>query len=54
MKNHPYKKIRHLQHLIKQYRAEKNWLKVDQLKHTVRLAIKEAKYINEKTTGPRR
>ena len=43
MKNHTYKEIRHLQRLIKGYRSEKNWLKVDQLKHKVRLAIKEAK-----------
>lgn len=43
MKNYIHKEISHLQRLIKIYRAEKNWLKVDQLKHRVRLAIKEAR-----------
>ncbi len=42
MKNHAYKQIRQLQRRIKTYRAEKNWLKADQLKHKVRLAIKDA------------
>lgn len=43
MKNHAYKQIRQLQRRIKSCRAEKNWHKADQLKHKVRLAIKDAK-----------
>ena len=43
MKNDICKEIRHLRRLIKIYRAKKNWLQVDHLKHKVQLAIKEAK-----------
>jgi len=43
MRNNINREIRHFQHLIKIYRDEKNWLKVDQLKHKMRLAIKYAK-----------
>ena len=43
MKNDIHKEIRHMRRLVKIYRAEKNWPKVDNLKHRVRLAIKEAK-----------
>ena len=43
MKNNIHREIRHLKHLVKINRAEKNWHKVDQLKNRINVATKYAK-----------
>ncbi len=43
MKNNIHREIRHMKHLVKREREEKNWHKVDQLKHRINTATKYAK-----------
>ncbi len=43
MKNHIHAEIRDLRRLMRTHRVQKNWLKVDELKHKIRLLVKQAR-----------